>query len=492
MKKIKCPVLFTAFVAICLMMAALVIKIPQIYFSIRGHGEVAVEENSFTESAKQLDNPNRGFYHMHGFVIEDRETDYSEDIAVRFSQDTETCLTLIEVNLNRFRDREISEQGLQNIENLFQALRTADKQLIVRFLYVWDEQESEPDSLDIILRHMQQCEQVFLEYSDIIFTMQGIFVGDYGEMHHSKYLSEDDVRTLMKTLEQVTDQSTFLAVRTPAFWRSLTDISDPYEVSRGENVLASRLGLFNDGMLGSVSDIGTYAEQENTDGERYAKRSRQEELDFQRVLCKAVPNGGETVIDNECNDFENAVRDLAVMHVTYLNRDYDSEVLNKWAGTTVMEEGCYYGMDGLSYIERHLGYRLVLRDVDMSYDFKKDTLSVDVNIQNVGFAPLYREAEARIVLYSRESGAYHSYLLEQDVRTLAGGAERDEVLTFHAELALTGETEGDYTVFFELTDRLSGQRIAFGNEEELQPLGYEIGWVKMGAVDELPEEWPFK
>lgn len=477
-RKIKILILVAIFAAMCLQAASF-------YFSIRGHGAVVVEENSFTESAKQIDNPNRGFYHMHGFVIEDSKTDYSEDIAVRFSRDTETSLTLIEVNLNRFRDRQISEQGLQNIENLFEALRTVDKQLIVRFLYVWDgqDQEAEPDSLDIILQHMRQCEGVFSEYSDIIFTVQGVFVGMYGEMHGSDHLSQEDVRTLMETLERVTDESTFLAVRTPAFWRSITEISDPSEVFREQGALAARLGLFNDGMLGSASDVGTYADQENADGELYDKWSRQEELDFQRILCAAVPNGGETVIDNGYNDFENAVKDMSAMHITYLNRDYDSEVLNKWAETTVAEDGCYYGMDGLSYMERHLGYRLVIRDVDMSYNFKKDTLSVDVAIQNVGFAPLYREAQARILLYSRETGTFHSYLLEQDVRVLAGGEERDEELTFHTEVPLTGEPEGNYTVYFELTDQLSGQKIVFGNEEKLQQYGYEIGKIKMGTID---------
>ena len=64
--------------------------------------------------------------------------------------------------------------------------------------------------------------------------------------------------------------------------------------------------------------------------------------------------GGEVIVDNPYNDWETAMHDLAIMHISYLNEDYDRGVLEKWAAATVEEEGCYQGMDGLSYAERHL------------------------------------------------------------------------------------------------------------------------------------------
>ena len=50
-------------------------------------------------------------------------------------------------------------------------------------------------------------------------------------------------------------------------------------------------------------------------------------------------------------------------------------------------------MEGLSYIERHLGYRLVLSDVFMQHDFWEDTTEIKVSLKNVGFAPVYKECE---------------------------------------------------------------------------------------------------
>ena len=77
------------------------------------------------------------------------------------------------------------------------------------------------------------------------------------------------------------------------------------------------------------------------------------------MYCAAVCRpAGEVIVDNPYNDLENAIADLKTMHVSYLNEDYDRNVLDKWAGTVVNTDDCYDGMDGWSYVERHLGYRL--------------------------------------------------------------------------------------------------------------------------------------
>ena len=47
-----------------------------------------------------------------------------------------------------------------------------------------------------------------------------------------------------------------------------------------------------------------------------------------------VPNGGEVVLDNKYNDIDNAAKDLASMHVSYLNNAHDLAVINKWKKQT--------------------------------------------------------------------------------------------------------------------------------------------------------------
>lgn len=461
------------------------------YFRMRGHGKVNTSSFSFTESAKELRNPSRGFYHMHGFRIKDETQDFREEIAKRFCRDTDTGLAMIEINLQAYRDREISEQGLANIEALFEALETLDKQLILRFLYDWngENMEYEPESLETILRHMSQLEPVFREHGGQIFVCQGLFIGNWGEMNGTKFLETEQLQALAKQLALVTPDSVYLAVRMPAQWRKITGTSDPYTAASGDSSLAARLGLYNDGMLGSWSDCGTYGDQTQAKNGPFTYWNREEELAFQEQLCRSVPIGGEVVTENPYNDFDNAVEDLSRMHVTYLNRDYDTKVLEKWAATTVTREGVFQGMDGLSYMERHLGYRLVLREAELQYDFERDALNISVLLQNVGFAPLYRDAEVSFLLREETGDRTYVYELEQELSDLEVGTGPEQTFSFHREISLWGEQETNFAVYVEIRDRLSGKRILLGNEQEPEEYGYRIGSVEIRPVRELWEEW---
>lgn len=456
---------------------------------VRGHGRVNTESYVFTESARRLYNPNRGFYYMHGFHINDEDSDFRQNIADRFCRDEETKLTMIEFNLQSFRDRPISEQGLKNLDALFKALEQVDKQLIVRFVYDWDgeNEKYEPEDINVILEHIRQVGPTLCKYKDRIFVMQGLFIGNWGEMNGTRYSNPEDMQKLAGQLAEVTDKSTFLSVRMPMQWRMVTQIKDASEVVRGDGTLSSRLGLFNDGMLGSFSDYGTYGEQTKEEHGYFTYWNREQELEFQEELCKKVPIGGEVIVDNPYNDFENALRDMKRMHVTYINRDYDRNVLDKWAKTTVTEEGCFQGMDGLSYIERHLGYRLFIRETGLDYQFMEDTLLVDVTLQNVGFAPIYHEADVQIILKEQESGTVHYYKAEQDLRDLTGGNESEMLLTIQAEIPLTGMTEGEYQIYFAIRDVASGERILLANEQEPDEYGYKVGLMKLEPAKTLLE-----
>lgn len=470
---------------------AAAVKLQYMRLESRAHGKVAVESYEFTESDRDLKNLNRGFYHMNGFILYEEATDFRENVFRKYSIDEDTTLTLVEINLQRFRDKDISQTGIENLENLLDTLGRIDKQIILRFCYDWDGNnlEVEPESIDIILRHMEQIGPLLQEHKDVIFTLQGLFVGNWGEMNNTRYGTTDDIRTLSEQLARVTDADTFLAVRTPAHWRRITQSVDFSEISRGDGSLASRMGLYNDGMLGNWNDVGTYGSQSQAEDGFFAAWNRTEELAFQEELCKRVPNGGEVIIDNEYNDFENAIADMASMHVTYINQDYDSNVLNKWMTSTYDGGGCFNGMDGLSYIERHLGYRLLIHDVELYYDLGQDFLSVDVTMQNVGFAPLYRKTNLWVHLYNREADAVYSYKIDQDLWDLTGGNDADALHTLHKEISLSGQHPGSLEVYFEIRDVASGNRILMANTQDPQEYGYLIGEVSMGTLEELWEEW---
>ena len=390
----KCRIILHMTIIVCISTLLIVSARIFLYGLSRDHGSVSGQIQSFTQSSRELDNPNRGFYNIYGFVITDEHQNYEELVAQKMCYDTNE-LAQIQVNLRNYLLGDITQSGLDGINQLFDVLRKWEKQYIVRFLYDWggEFEQKEPESLDIVLHHMKQLEPIFQEYQDIIFLHQGIFVGACGEMHDSRHLSDENIKQMMLQMANITSEKTYLSVRTPQQWRTLTGLSEVGKENLLKSDLAYRLGLFNDGIMGNSLDTGTYGDSSKEEVGNYAKWKRDEELAFQEELCKHVPNGGEVIIENPFNDFENAIKDMATMHITYLNQQYDPNVLNKWAATIVTEDSCFNGMDGLSYVERHLGYRLLIKKADFSYEYWPDTLTVSVTLQHVGFAPLYRQLE---------------------------------------------------------------------------------------------------
>lgn len=132
-------------------------------------------------------------------------------------------------------------------------------------------------------------------------------------------------------------------------------------------------------------------------------------------------------------------------------------------------------MDGLTYVERHLGYRLVIREARLSCNEAAGALTVAADLQNVGFAPVYKEAEAKAVLWNSASGEKLEYPFSQDVRRLAGGTDSGQRLTLWLNVPLEELEEGNWSVFLDLRDKASGQRILFGNEQNPGRYGYRLG-----------------
>ena len=436
------------------------------------HWQVTFNTENFTESAEEIWNPDRGFYHIYGFLISDEPADMGEQLDRQMEKDTGHALAMVQINLREYRDREISEEGLKHIEDLFLAMSAAKKHWIVRFLYDWDgeNEKYEPQSMDLVLDHMQQVGEILTRYRDSVFTLQGLFVGNWGEINGTKYADKQSLQQLAKQLVKVTEGQMYLAVRTPAHWRQIMESANADLPTDQENPLYGRLGLFNDGMLGSGNDCGTYSEKSAAEAGVDQAWSRVEELTFQEKLCSRVPNGGEVIIDNEYNDLEHAIADLKTMHVTYLNRDYDEAVLEKWAASTVQTSDCFDGMDGLSYIERHLGYRLVLSDISMQHDFQ-------VALKNVGFAPVYKACEPVLLVKDETGQTIYEGTPSGDIASLAGGNDAEEKEFFSVSVPLRGLKDGRYSVYFAVRDPADGGFITFANEQKIEKEGYKIGTI---------------
>ena len=428
----------------------------------------------YPESTETLSNPYIGYYHVYGYVIKD-EVAYAtpKDVPnVPDVSDPETTAThsgrrlvLLQINLCRFKEQPLTDTALSQLDTVLSAWCSTDYSLLLRFIYDWDGNglDAEPQDISIILQHMEQVASIYNKYADHILMLQGLFTGSYGEMHHTNYGSNEDMQKLAAKLVETAAPSIYLSVRTPNHWRSITG-ADNYEelASTPDNLFLNRLGLYNDGMFGSETDTGTYT------------RPRVEEIVFQDVLCQTVPNGGEVIVNNPYNDLDNAIADMKLMHVSYLNSAYDLSVIKKWQDTIYSGDNPddpFNGMTGYEYIRNHLGYRFVLRSSEILRDYTRGQFLLRVAIENIGFSKSYRSFSFHLTLVNTETDETFPITCEEDSTCLVSG----EITAVDVPLSAEDYPIGTYELYWQTVDDTFDEPILYGNDLPLTDQGYLLG-----------------
>ena len=428
-----------------------------------------------SETNTVLSNPYMGWYSLIGYTLSDSELPSVPSAYQTVSPPTE--LVLLEINLLPYANSDISDNGLSYLDTLLSKWSDTKKQLILRFVYDWNgtNLQSEPSSRTQIERHIEQIAPIINKYKDSVYLLQGIFVGNWGEMNHSVYLSDDDMTVLFQKLAALTDPSVFLAVRTPAQLRTILKTADPLSDAQAfSGSPASRTGLYNDGMLGSSTDTGTYGDASADTSDYTNPWPRDTEIDFQNQLCNYVPNGGEVILPNPYNDLERAISDLKTMHVSYLNKDYDSAVINqKWKTSSYSgSDPLYQGMNGFDYISCHLGYRYVLADSAFSHG------KLSVTMENKGFSSCYRPLSVSITIRSTDKNFQKTYLVNTDTRTWLSGKS----VTFQLPLTVQDLPSSDCTLSLKLTDQTLNREILLASDLEHTSSGYVIGTLHVNTL----------
>ncbi len=419
----------------------------------------------YTEQAAVLSNPYCGYYQMYGYTLSDEGLDPVRTWSSNILSHNSSSLILLEVNLRNYSGSDISSGGLSQLDELLDTFCGEGRSLIVRFLYDWDgkAKSTEPASRTQIESHMRQIAPAINEHAASILTLQGVFTGNCGEMNNTRYGSFEDIAALMQVLDSVIDKNIYLAVRTPSHLRGVTGSKDAVSFEQAwDGSLSSRLGLYNDGMLGSVYDLGTYDDTPHqADSPPSDKGTREEELAFQETLCQFVPNGGEVVLDNPYNDLSAALNDLSRMHVSYLNGGHDAAVLDKWKASVYEGGGVFNGWNGYDYVNAHLGYRYLITASSMEFDpLKEENASLSITLTNTGFAPAYRRFDTTLTITGAKSQTSLTLPLDWDNRTLSNGA----VQTLCVSVPARKLSPDDYTVTISMRDPADGRTIFFANQ----------------------------
>lgn len=167
-----------------------------------------------------------------------------------------------------------------------------------------------------------------------------------------------------------------------------------------------KLTLFNDGIFGSETDLGTYGTlSPETPGQKIC--SREEELEWQKNEMCGKFCGGEAIWGSGAEpapfvSAPKAMADLERMHISYLNSTYDLRRLEQWKAETVEDES------GLEAIGKRLGYRFVVEGVE----FVSEREELQITLENKGFAELTEEADCYLEL-ERNGTLQKKYRLQQ-------------------------------------------------------------------------------
>ena len=449
-----------------------------VYYYYTNTRTLTFQSFAMEESYSYQKKPYCGFYGLVRYRLSEEEPSLHQMQTEIKNIDKESTMVLIEIELSNFLSGDISEKALQNFDHAFFMWSNEGYQIILRVTYDFSAhtKAAEPNSTDIICNHIRQIAPIVNKYKDSVYIMQGIFAGLWGEMHSSDYIGDyESMHLFADTLDECMDEEIFLSVRTPQFWRILTESDLPLdETDAYSGSLKSRMGLYNDAMLSSETDYGTYGQDSSLSEivNHEGQGSREEEIDFQSRLCLYVPNGGEVISDNPYNDMENAVQDLSMMHVSYLNSGYDLSVLNKWKNSE------YMGRNGYEYIADHLGYRYVLKEGNVTeFCGLNHTSEITVTLENTGFSPAYKQFTPYVQIVNTESKEVKAYSFDSDSRTWYPG----KTVTLSLKNDFSFFENGTYDVYFSLKDKVSNYDIPCSNESsyDKEMGGYYLGRIRL-------------
>lgn len=440
------------------------------------------------ESTRALKNPGCGWYHIYTFDLSKENFLYID------CEEEELVLLLIDIHAFRGCEQ-IQKEALECFSSILTFFEQHDKGIILRIVYDTKGQgmENEPSSIKIVKSHMKQLGSIICEHMSEkeslpgkILVHQGLFVGSWGEMHSSKFLSEARMKELSDTFLEATKGSCPIAVRKPVQLRILSCKKTLQDAPN------TNLALFNDAIFGSETDLGTYgtirksALSENSEREK-TPWAREDELFWQQSFMQQSFCGGEvlggmnTVSESFGNtdhpqrtlDWKQVVEDIAKMHVSYLNSIYSKEVLDDWKTQRIMWNG--EEISEYDYIGRHLGYRFVVTQIkieSVSPEKKKQTQSdtqnqisasvITFTIKNTGFANMCEEAVCRLILTENNENI-KAFEIKSDPRTWNSGT--DTVIECHIPKEVWTQKSQQTKLFLQLTRKRDGRIIEWANEE---------------------------
>lgn len=310
---------------------------------------------TYEESSQMVANPFQGAYYQ-------CSTGESERLYDIVEAHPDCRIVLLTYLLDDEREMDvIPEDKMSDLERALQTAKDLGLSVIFRAAYDFSGEYEDPE-FDIMLKHIRQMGPVLNAYRSCVAGVQAGMIGAFGEWTQSRYMDTKTYRIeVIREWESVLDPRIPLSVRRQKFIREARELGCDTE----------RIGVYNDGLFSSESDLGTYRED----------YTREEDLKWSKENIKVPFNGGEMPFVSDFTQVDNVVEEARKLNLSYLNQEYNYEVWEYWAGQE------YENMGGDEYIKMHLGCRLWAKTLSIDKHFTaKKRLSLELEVKNSGFA----------------------------------------------------------------------------------------------------------
>lgn len=407
-------------------------------------GTTAVYADITEEDISIVKNPDRGLYKLVQVELQNEEEnfdDFEKKVDEINENDKEVSLILLELNLKNYvQENNISKNKITEINKYFSIIRKNGYKVIFRVVYDSVGQTNSEPEFNIILQHMDDLKEIYTTNKDIIFVVEAGYLGSYGEWHDGRYDKDLEKKNkIIEKLLEIIPEEIQINLRKPQFIidyiGNKTTIS---EMNAFSSEKIARLGLHNDGYLASETDLGTFEKNERT-----------ESLKWQSAQTKYTAFGGEAQNKNSIyNDLSNAIEDMKIRHCNYLNRTYDREVKEKWKNTKYTgKDPNYIGIDGMTYIQNHLGYRLLLQECSIKGQQASGSANVDIVINNVGFGNIIKSKKIELIYVNEKS----TYKIETNIDIRKQIQNSEYIINIDDKLPANMK-EGKYKVYLSICE----------------------------------------
>jgi len=407
------------------------------------------------ESLQRINNPDQGFYHPIYVTAKENGISYAKWIVTDSTQ-----LYHLRIDISAFSkavngevDKLLTNEVLSGIEELLVFLKQQNKNAIIRFAYDpgFSGEANKEAGLDMIIKHIEQVCPILNKFETTITGVEVGLIGPWGEMHTSTIANKENINPIIDIFLDKTNNLPILVRTTNMIYNylgiTINDI-DNYKIDSTNK--AYWLGLYNDGYLGTPSDLGTYTE-------------REKEIEFLSQQTGHLPFGGEVVVpDSPLHDIENCLPEMAQIHLNYLNVEWNNSVIDKWKNS-IYTQSCgkdenYYGQSAFTYIENHMGYRFILTKSVFEFSDRFDKLNIKLSLDNVGFGNLNKSKFAKILFVNDNGEIKYS----KQIQKFDGGENIECSLDINFD-------DGKYQVYLALygeeVDGTSTYNLQFANSD---------------------------